>query len=254
MRLIRQIEVLRGKIDLIDKLDLYSEVDVVDLVECAFWARSILEIIKKVKFENYNYTLALRINQIYTNNGLPISGPIVQPKGFIELQNLLGTIVHHRSIGFGNTFLQVQSDKKKKLCQVYFSDFVEALKSLLIPKKLLAVAVCDLAEEPEMFDLGGKGWHEQLDFFCTDNLSWLIGDFLTEEVEIKGIVVKKFFGISDISTEMLRKRNLSWGVGSQTIRLLYIERYPAKPTQSERFSLDVLTDLIRQFCLNNKDW
>ena len=251
MELIEKIEVLRRKIDQIDEPYLYSGLNSVDLIESAFWARSVLEVIGEVKFHKYNYTLKTSIRETNTPPNHLGMHTAVYTKDSIALGKLLNTIVHFRYFEYaryrdGNNCLQVQSDRNKELCQVFFSDFIEALKSLLIPRTLVALTVCDLVEL-ELSE--GK-----TSFFGIKNVSWLMGDFLKGEVELKLKVMQKFFGISDVPMETLRNRNFACGYGHKKLKLIYGEDHQGAFTESEHFDHSVLLDLIRQFCLDNRDW
>ncbi len=257
MKLIEEIEVLRRKIDQIDELDPHSELNSVDLIESAFWARSVLEVMGEVKFHKYNYTLRRTIRPTDTPPNRLGMHTAAYTNGSIELKKLLDTIVHFRYLEYaiykdGKNCLQVQSDRNKELCQVFFSDFIEALKSLLIPRTLVALTVCDLVESelPEI----GEGGHDETSFFGIENSSWLMGDFLKGEIELKLKVMQKFFGISDVPMETLRNRNFMYGYGCEKLKLMYREDNQGAFTESEHFDHGVLFDLIRQFCLNNKDW
>ena len=258
MKLIEEIEVLRRKIDQIDKPYLHSELNSVDLIEGAFWARSVLEIIGKVEFHKYNYTLRRTIRPTDTAPNRPgmHTATAAYTNGSIELKKLLDTIVHFRYFEHdryrdGNNCLQVQSDLNKKLFQVFFSDFVEALKTFLIPRKLVAVTLCDLLEE-KWSDMA-RGWRGKKDLFGLKNFVWLTGDFLKDEVEIKRKFMQEFFGITDVPTEILRNRNFACLFGPEKLNLVYRDNQKAF-TESQSLDPKVLFALIRQFCLDNKDW
>ncbi len=257
MKLIEEIEVLRKKIDQIDKPYPNSELNSVGLIESAFWARSVLEIIGKVEFHKYNYALKKTIRPTYTAFNRPGMHTAAYTNGSIALEKLLHTIVHFRYFEYdhlrdGKDCLQVQSDHNKEICQVFFSDFVEALKTFLIPRRLVAVTICDLVEQelPEI----GKGWHDEINLFGIKNFSWLTGDFLKDEIGLKRKVMQKFFGINEVPTEILRNRNFGTMYGEKKVRFMYSEDRQKPPTESRPFDHVVLFNLIRQFCLDNKDW
>ena len=215
MRLVYEIEMLRGKIAQIElrSEDITGSVNLkgsADLIETAFWARSVLEIFEHVKFKKYGHTLnkSIRTVSIVPDPDHPERDKTIYNHHNITLNRLLNTIVHFRYFqsplnADGKKTLEVESDRNT-IRRVYFSDFVKALKSLVIEKKLIALAICDFIEH-KMAKILSKSPNDltDMDIFCYMNLDWVLSDFLKDEIKLKLRIMKEVFGIVNVPSETL---------------------------------------------------
>ena len=144
MRFIDEIGILRRKVHLIDQLTQGPqwEPSEVDIIEAAFWARSVLDIIKNVEFNRYGHSLktTIRTTRSVDDPDHPGSAKAVyEHNRNISLNDLLGFIIHFRYFAYsrhadGNHCLDVMSDRNVRQ-QVYYSDFTAALRSLVLSKE-----------------------------------------------------------------------------------------------------------------------
>ena len=156
MRFCDVIRVLESKVDLIDHTAQTGQwtPDSVDVIETAFWARSVLDIIGKVEFHTYGHSLktTIRTTRSIPDPDHPGSAKAVYEQNkSISLRKMLGFIIHFRYFSFnrhadGNHCLDVMSDRGVRQ-QVYYSDFTAALRSLVLSERLVALSICDLVEK-----------------------------------------------------------------------------------------------------------
>ena len=216
MRLIDEIELLRKKIDRIDTLSRESRLAPaeVDIIETAFWARSILDTIEQVDLGEYQHSIKtnLRTTHSISDPGHPESAKAVyEHNKNISLKKLLGTIIHFHYFAFtphadGNHCLDVQSDQNKRY-NVYYSDFIMALRSLVISKRLVALTVCDFVERDfARMDNLSEGPDELI--FSHINFFWLLHELFKDETELKIKIMERIFGIAHVPAEALT--NLSF--------------------------------------------
>ncbi len=213
MFLIDEIEYLRFKIQKIDvpvdNLTLSNKFFFEKaVVETAFWARLILEVIEDLGVEKHGYTIKMAI---------PLTKSISDPKnpGCAKLifsgeersiKELLGAIIHFRYFFLapyanGDCFLDVQSDFKDR-CQFYLSDFIKSVKTFLIPKRLVVVGICDKTERTINKFSQGDPASSGTDFinnsFVIRHFHWLLEHSFLEKIPLKLEILERFFGISDV--------------------------------------------------------
>ena len=128
MKLIDQVNILRRKIALIER-EIEDDLLARELIiETSVWARAVLETLLYVKFN---------VNGALLNQSIPLKNDQGYGDASIPLKKLLNTVAHFRYIeiypqpdhGF---ILDLQSDYSKRM-RVNYSDFIQALKVLLIP-------------------------------------------------------------------------------------------------------------------------
>ena len=128
MKLIDEIEILREKIHQIDKLPnqqccLQSRLGYIHLIEAAFWARNILEIINCFDFNKYGHSLKRTICTI-----CPVPDPnypgrdkaVYERNKHISFKKLLGTMVHFRYLEL-NLYADGRNCLYVKNCLLYTS-------------------------------------------------------------------------------------------------------------------------------------
>lgn len=212
MRFFDVIRVLELKVDQIDQTvqDGQWTPRSVDIIETAFWARSVLDIVENVKLNRYGHSLKTTIptTRSISDSDHPGSAKAAYKKNKnISLRKLLGFVIHFRYFAFyrhadGNHCLDVMSDYKVRQ-QVYYSDFTAALRSLVLSERLVALVICDLVEE----DLLGKENTPLADansrIFAEINLFYLLHEHMKGETELKLMIMEEIFGIIDIPDELL---------------------------------------------------
>ena len=182
MRLIDEIEVLQSKLDLVDNPNWHptSRPSPNAIIETAFWARSVLEVIESVDFRRYGHNLKTNVRTVYNLEDPEHPGSAKAVYGHnknILLKDLLGVIIHFRYFSFalhadGNHCLDVMSDRHV-LWSVYYADFVSAVRSLVLPTWLTAAAVCDLVDR-EWKKIASRPYHYEAMIFSGVNLFWVL--------------------------------------------------------------------------------
>ena len=182
-------------------------------VEAAFWARLVLEIIERVEFDRYGYSLKLAVNLIPDSDnsaGSANARNINNHKQTVQLKKLLGFIIHYRYFALnrnakGGFVLDVVSDRNTRL-HVCYSDFIKALRSLVLSKRLAMLALCDLSEEHLRRAAGGEySSNEDQDawIFYLINSHLLLRTYMKDEIELKLIIMDEIFNIQEIPSETL---------------------------------------------------
>ena len=212
MRFIDEIGILGEKVHRIDQLtqDAQWTPAEVDIIETAFWARSVLDIIKEVKFHRYGHKLktTIRTTRSVDDPDHPGSAKAVYDRSRnISLKKLLGLIIHFRYFAYsrhadGNHCLDVMSDYNVRQ-QVYYSDFTAALRSLVLSKRLVALAICDMVEQ-DLLQMAKESW-AQTDawVFPSINFFSLLHEHVKNETELKLRIMDEIFGIANVPDEML---------------------------------------------------
>ena len=212
MRFIDELRVLERKVSLIDRpmQDGRWAPPEVDIIETAFWARSVLEIIEDVEFHKYGHSLKLsiRTTRSVSDPDHPGSAKAVyEHNRNISLKKLLEFIIHFRHFSFnrhvdGNHCLDVISDRNVRQ-QVYYSDFTEALRSLVLSRRLVGLAFCDLAER-DLLRMAKENWSPADGMiFPSLNLFSLLHEHVKSETELKLRIMDEVFGIADVPHEVL---------------------------------------------------
>ena len=161
MRVVDDVGWLRDKLDQLDNpaRNDQQQPEEGDIIATAFAARGLLEAIEKVNFRKYNHTLRTNIRTIRFGPDAPGSSEIVYHRDkCISLKYFCGAIIHLRNFTYnfradGKHWLDVINDRTDRY-QVFYSDFTSALKSLILSRRLVVLALCDLAEEGFSKDTG----------------------------------------------------------------------------------------------------
>jgi len=182
----------------------------VDIIETAFWARSVLEIIEDVKLHEYGHSLKLsiRLTRSVSDSDHPGSAKAVYAQNrHISLKKLLEVIIHFRYFAFtryadGNHGLSVMSDRNV-MHEVYYSDFTAALRSLVLSERLVALAICDLVER-DLVQRDNIPWDDtDARVFANINLYSLLQEHVIGETALKRGIMEKIFGNTDVPNEVL---------------------------------------------------
>ena len=261
MILVDEIEVLRRKIDQIEPKseDIKGSVSLiraVDFIETAFWARSVLEIIACVQFNKYGHTLkkSIRTVNIVPDPDHPGNYKTVyEHNNTISLKKLLDAIVHFRYFESSpyaddKKCLEVQSDRNT-IHRVYFWDFIKTLKSLVISRRLVALAICDFVEQ-KITEMLLKPPHDlrDIDIFCLINLNWVLRDFLKDEVKLKLEIMKEVFGIANVPSEVLCGLTFFInGTMGDKLKIGFDTGWEDEQKQKRFIDRTALFDLIRRF-------
>ncbi len=212
MRFIDQVGVLRSKVQRVDQLAQGPQWEPleVDIIEAAFWARSVLDIIKDVKFHRYGHKLRTTIRTTHSVNDPDHPGTAkvaYEHNRNISLYDLLGFIVHFRYFTFtrhvdGHHCLDVMSDRNVRQ-QVFYSDFTAALRSIVLSKKLVALAICDMVER-DWQKLAEQSW-VQTDPLIFPNVNFLnlTGELMKSESKLKLTIMDEIFDIGNVPDEVL---------------------------------------------------
>ena len=212
MRFCDVIRVLENKVNLIDQATQTGQwtPESVDVIETAFWARSVLDIIGKVEFHTYGYSLKTNVRTTCSipDPDHPGSAKAVYEKNKnISLKEMLGFIIHFRYFSLnrhadGNHCLDVMSDRGVRR-QVYYSDFTAALRSLVLSERLVALSICDLVEK-DLLRRANDPWADtNTRIFADINLFYLLQEHVKSETELKLKIMEEIFGITDVPDEVL---------------------------------------------------
>lgn len=197
MRIVDMMSILEMRISQIERLSQEGRLNgaAKEVLETAFWARSVLDTIGKLGLRRYGRTLKTRIRIVGERRS--------QGGGeTIQLEKLLGMMVHHRM------FVSYRSDTDRSHClmvvndrsvetHVYYSDFMESLKSLVLSQRLVTLASCGVIER----DLGRASqdlWRNGSDIhLATENMTSLLIFQLKSNTKLKLEIMQEIFGISD---------------------------------------------------------
>ena len=179
-----------------------------DIIATAFAARGLLEAIEKVNFKKYNHTLRTNVRTIiFEPNAVGSSDIAYHRNKCISLKYFCGAIIHLRNFTYnfrtdGKHWLDVINDRADRY-QVLYSDFTSALRSLILSRRLIVLALCDLAE---------KGFSKDIDpsSFSAMSLGWLMRQHLAEEDQLKLDIMRQIFGIENVPAGVLSTLRFSW--------------------------------------------
>ena len=213
MPFIEEIAALQSKLNIIDRPDWGSlnRPSSTQIIEASFWARTILEIITDVDLNQLGHPVETRIRTVHhieDPNHPGSAKAISDPNKTIPLMQLLGYIIHVRYFSFsihadGNHCLDVMSDRHDRTL-VYFSDFIQALRSLVLPPKSVAVAICELTEQATQKSLLRDSGYE-LTIFSSVNLGWVLWHFVQDHPELKRRILSGIFQLDQVPDHALNK-------------------------------------------------
>ena len=86
---------------------------------------------------------------------------------------------------------------------VYFSDFVRALRSLVLPDKFAAVAICELTEQATQKQLTETSRYE-VGIFSSVNFGWVLSGFAKNHAALKCRIFSEIFHIDQVPKHALR--------------------------------------------------
>ena len=206
MPLIEELHALKTKLNLIDRPDWgpIHRPSSPAIIEASFWARSILEIILSADLEQLGHPVETYIRTVHgvSDPDHPGSAKAVYDDNKqIPLMQLLGYIMHVRYFSFavhadGSHCLDVMSDRQIRTL-VYFSDFVRALRSLVLPHKFAAVAICELTEQATQKQLTEPARYE-VGIFSSVNFGWVLSGFLKNHAALKRQIFSEIFHIDRV--------------------------------------------------------
>lgn len=266
MRFIDEMGILRVKVHRIDQLtqDAQWEPAEVDIIETAFWARSVLEVIENVDLSRYGHRLktTIRTTHSVSDPSHPGSAKAVyEHNQNISLKVLLGSIIHFRYFAFnrhadGKHCLDVKSDRNARQ-QVYYSDFTAALRSLVLSKRLVALAICDMVEQDLLRMANGARMHTDAWIFPTINLLWLLREHVKSEPILKLRIMDEIFGIANVPEKVLPELTFfpsRLGPGKGSVIGFGPPWEIEQSVFSPLFDKALLFDLIRSFYTTNKTY
>ena len=216
------------------------------LMEAAFGARRLLENINKLDFEQYEYTLETRIHAISVTE--KIKGEFVRKQNKnISLRHFCSKMVHVVKFDLredGQHWLDVTNERGENF-QVFYRDFITGLNSLVLSRRLVVLALCDLAERSPL-----KGNNPLNHPTPPVTFNWLVYDHLPEEDQLKLDVLKEIFKIEDVPDNALPKLTFS-NVTDDVDTLMTIEFGPHWKTgqrvKSPKFPKGDLFEVVREF-------
>ena len=219
-----------------------------EIIEVAIVARGLLEAIEKVNFKKYGHTLRTNIRAI--KPACPGSSEMVYERNkCISLKTFCDAIVHLSKFTFNpredcRHWLDVVNDHRNKY-QVFYADFISGLRSLILSKRLVVLALCDLAEQEI-----ARGRDADPLSFTAMSLGWIVGDLLEKEEQLKLDILNEIFRIGDAVDEVPPSLSLSLETyepdGQMTIRF----SLPLEGSQeivSPLFHDNALFQLVRNF-------
>ena len=211
MPLIEEIHALESKLNLINRPDWgpMHRPSSPAIIEASFWARSVLEIILHVDLKQLGHPVETNIRTVHgvADPDHPDSAKAVYDDNKqIPLTQLLGYIIHARYFSFavhadGNHCLDVMSDRHIRTL-VYFSDFVKALRSLVLPHKSAAVAICELTEQTTQKMLT-ETHHYEMGIFSSVNFGWVLSRFVQNHATLKSQIFSEIFHIDQVPDHAL---------------------------------------------------
>ncbi|MCY3859044.1 MAG: hypothetical protein OXG25_09055 [Gammaproteobacteria bacterium] len=229
----------------------------VDIIEAAFWARSVLEIIENVEFQRYGHQIETTIRTTHSVNDpvhLGNAKAVYTHNQNISFKQLLGVIIHFRYFSFdrfanGNNCLAVMSDRNV-IQQVYYSDFTSALRTLVLPRRLVALAICDMVEQ-DLLGMAKESWrHTDAWLFPSINFFSLLYEHVKSETELKLRIMDEIFSIAKVPDEVLPELAFfpsRFGPGDNIVIGFGPTWENEQDTFSPLFDQGLLFDLIRKF-------
>ena len=210
MRLIEQINTLSRKIDQIDRsFPPGTQPSEYLIVEAAFWARAVLDIVAPVNLRQYGHNVrkTLHTTERVADPDHPGSAKAVPDGRSIGLEKFLGSIIHFRYFAYiphadGNHCLDVKSDETP-MTSVYYSEFIQTLRSVALPHRFAALALCDLVQRD--LDRRDRGLSRPDDdwIFPGITLFSLLYDHIRPDIDLKKQILQQIFGIQDVPENTL---------------------------------------------------
>ena len=144
----------------------------------------------------------------------------------------------------GQHWLDVTNERGENF-QVFYRDFISGLKSLVFSRRLVVLALCDLAER------GPRKGNDPLNFATLPvTFDWLVYDQLPEEDQLKLEVLKEIFKIEDVPAKVLPELTFS-RVSEDADTLMTIEFdppwEPGQKVMSPEFPRTDLFNVVRAF-------
>lgn len=250
MFVVDDVNSLKGKLDQIKKSPLSDQSISLekDLIEAASWARRLLENVEKVNFKQYGYTLKTSVRAIsITKNpdNLKEDEVIYERDRNISLRDFCSAMVHLVAFNFRNDdrhWLDVTNARGENY-QLVLEDFISRLESLVLSRRLVVLALCDLSRmttRKNNYALTYSG----------PSFNWLVDDHLPEENQLKLVILDKIFKIEDVPDNALPKLKFS-NVANDADTLMTIEFGPHWETgqrvMSPAFPMRYLFDVVREF-------
>ena len=171
---------------------------------------------------------------------------------------MLGFVVHFRYFAFirhadGNHCLDVMSDRNVRR-QVYYSDFIAALRSLVLSKRLFALVVCELVEEDLLRTDGTSQTDTDSRIFSEINLFYLLHEHVKPETGLKLRIMEDLFGITDVPDEVLPRLAFFQSVYEIEEERMIVGFGPTWESEQSGFSSSFdqrqLFNLIRDYYVN----
>ena len=126
--------------------------DMAEIVEAAYWGRAVLEVVEYVDFQSYGHQLETDLkptNSVHDPNQVGSAMAVYDRGRTITRKAFLGVILHKRYFSLtSNTngpCIVAISDRNVSWT-VFYSDFIAALRSLALSKRLTILALCDIIE------------------------------------------------------------------------------------------------------------
>ena len=211
MRVVDDVEWLKDNLDRIEKSDLnvqpvYIEREIINVANSA---RGLIEAIEKVKFNCYGHRLRTNVRaiRVVNNPDHPEIAEIVYERDRnISLRQFCGAIFHLRNFTFnfrqdGKHWLDVINDRSERH-QAFYSDFISALRTLVLSKRLAVLALCDLS------DMESRMNRDPLSISSL-SFGWLLHQHLPKEDQLKLSILADIFGIKDVPAETLSELKFS---------------------------------------------
>ena len=211
MPFIDEITALQSKLNLIDRSDwgVLNRPSPTQIIEASFWARSILEIINDTDLSQLGHPVKNQIRTVHNIDDPDHPGSakaVYDANKTLPLTQILGYIIHVRYFSFpihtdGNHCLDVMSDRHDRTL-VYFSDFIDALRSLVLSPKSVAVAICQLTEQDTRKSLSGDYGYE-ITIFSSINFGWVLLHFVQNQPELKRRILSEIFQLHQVPDHAL---------------------------------------------------
>ena len=201
MRFTDILEIARDKISLIDPSTKGPQWQPreTDIVDAAFWARAAFDLVEPVDFSRYSHRLVTNIRLVRRDhNGTSYDGGLN-----VWLGKLLGAIIHMRYFAFypssdGNHFIEAINDYGT-LYRVFYSDFIAALRTLALTRRLQILAVSDVLEQRMQTPIATPATYPEPHFTATTvGFLALLFDLVRDEADLKREIMSKIFGIANI--------------------------------------------------------
>ena len=248
MFIVDDVNSLKEKLQLIKESHLTSHSISLEtaLMDVAYTARRLLENINELDFEQYEYTLETRIHAISVTE--KTSGELVcKQNKYISLRHFCSKLVHVVKFDLrddGQHLLDVTTNRDENF-QVFYRDFITGLNSLVLSRRLVVLALCDLAARSPR-----KGNNQSDSPTPPVTFNWLVSDHLPEEDQLKLDVLKEIFKIEDVPANALPKLTFS-NVTDDVDTVMTIDFGPHWETgqrvKSPKFPRGDMFEVVREF-------